>query len=198
MRTKSIPTPTPAQIERFWSRVDKLSDPGGCWLWVGSLKPDGYAQTKVADKANVLVHRLAYTLCVGPIPAGLTIDHVKERGCTHRHCVNPAHLEPVTFRENMRRTSRAHCSKGHKLTLDNVYVRKNGSVRCRTCAMQNRKDRDDRLRIERPARLPISHCKRGHEYTPENTQVNAQGQRWCRACNRIRSSLTHQRRKLNQ
>jgi hypothetical protein len=47
----------------------------------------------------VLAHRWAYEHFIGPIPAGLEIDHL----CRVRHCVNPAHLEPVTKSENRRR-----------------------------------------------------------------------------------------------
>jgi hypothetical protein len=55
----------------------------------------------------VLAHRYAYTLLVGPISDGFTIDHVKDRGCISTLCVKaiadehgPAHLEPVTMVEN--------------------------------------------------------------------------------------------------
>ncbi|MGH9151353.1 MAG: HNH endonuclease [Acidimicrobiales bacterium] len=36
-------------------------------------------------------------------PEGLTLDHL----CRDRRCVNPAHLEPVTVAENLRRGHRA-------------------------------------------------------------------------------------------
>lgn len=64
--------------------------PDGCWYWTGHLNPDGYGP-----------HRRAYRLHVGPIPAGYHLDHL----CGVRHCVNPAHLEPVTPRVNSQRAA---------------------------------------------------------------------------------------------
>ncbi|MFK5284023.1 HNH endonuclease signature motif containing protein, partial [Lacticaseibacillus paracasei] len=44
-------------------------------------------------------HRFMYERLVGPIPAGMQLDHL----CRVRPCCNPAHLEPVTQRENIAR-----------------------------------------------------------------------------------------------
>lgn len=49
-----------------------------------------------------MAHRVAYELWVGPIPEGMELDH----RCKVRACINPAHLEPVTHAENMRRLGR--------------------------------------------------------------------------------------------
>jgi hypothetical protein len=43
-----------------------------------------------------------YEALTGSIPADLQLDHL----CRVRNCVNPAHLEPVTPRENVRRGQR--------------------------------------------------------------------------------------------
>lgn len=88
---------------RFWSYVDK-DGPGGCWLWTGGLHPNGYGGLIIDGRAEK-AHRFAYELLVGPIPAGLVIDHVHARGCRHKNCVNPAHLEAVTGAENTRRAA---------------------------------------------------------------------------------------------
>ena len=110
-------------VDRFWEKVD-LSDPGGCWPWAGSLRSYGYGQFSISHSVNAFAHRVAYEILVGPIPAGLTLDHL----CRNRRCVNPAHLEPVTMRENiLRGTSfsaqaarRTHCPFGHP--YDGVVV----------------------------------------------------------------------------
>lgn len=84
--------------DRFWSKVAKRDD--DCWLWTGARNSRGYGQWGVNGRSRS-VHRVAYEALVGPIPDGLTIDHL----CSNKLCVNPEHLEPVTGAEN---TARAH------------------------------------------------------------------------------------------
>lgn len=76
-----------------------LIDPGDCWLWTGTIRPDGYGQVTVGRKQQ-RAHRLVYELLVGPIPEGLTLDHL----CRNPPCVNPDHLEPVTLKINIERS----------------------------------------------------------------------------------------------
>lgn len=84
---------------RWWSYVEKTES---CWEWMGHRDPAGYARFQMGQ-SNGKAYRVGYELLVGPIPEGLTLDHVYARGCRHTHCVNPAHLEPVTASENTRR-----------------------------------------------------------------------------------------------
>jgi len=116
----------------------------GCWEWTANRDPRGYGRITVADsqgKRPLRAHRVSYELACGPIPEGLVIDHL----CRVRHCVNPAHLEPVTARENMLRglAARAvgeaatHCPKGHEYTPENTrtYLSgpQKGRRKCRIC-----------------------------------------------------------------
>lgn len=91
-------TPLADRIQ-FHSIVDEH----GCWIWQRKLDISGYARlTITADdgsQRSTPAHRASYEAFVGPIPDGLTIDHL----CRVTRCVNPAHLEAVTHAENVRR-----------------------------------------------------------------------------------------------
>ncbi len=123
---------------RFWDRVEKTER---CWLWRGATNGQGYGVIGV-DGHQRYAHRLSYELFVGPIPDGLELDHL----CRTPACVNPAHLEPVTHQENIRRGFEArgpltHCTRGHAFDEVNTYVSPIGFRSCRQCARDKRKQR---------------------------------------------------------
>ncbi len=96
--------------ERFWSLTDRKG-PEECWPWLGTKITVGYGVFVRSRRDPQYAHRASYEMFVGPIPDGLTIDHTCHNRdpdcpggkCPHRLCVNPAHLEPVTSAENLRR-----------------------------------------------------------------------------------------------
>lgn len=93
---------TPGSItdeERFWSKVDKTDD---CWLWTDAPNSNGYGTFKVSGVSE-MAHRYSLKLTGQQLTDGLTIDHL----CRVRLCVNPAHLEEVTYAENLLRAARA-------------------------------------------------------------------------------------------
>jgi hypothetical protein len=76
----------------------------GCRVWNGNVNNSGYARfsVRVMGKVRkVYAHRAAYELLHGSVPAGMELDHV----CVNARCINPAHLEPVTGTENLRRAA---------------------------------------------------------------------------------------------
>lgn len=84
---------------RFFAKVDRTSD---CWLWTGACDFGGYGvfTPNIAGYGMVKAHRWLYECMVGPVPQGKELDHL----CRVRKCVNPWHLEPVTKKENSRRS----------------------------------------------------------------------------------------------
>lgn len=126
------------------------SPPGECWVWTGSSHgraPHLYGCLGYKGKRHA-THRLAYELVKGPIPDGLTLDHL----CRNKLCFNPEHLEAVTHAENCRRAMRDHCKHGHAYTPENTYIRPgDGNRRCLTC--QRTAKRRSRDRTPRPVSL---------------------------------------------
>lgn len=84
--------------EMFDSRVDKSES---CWNWTGTINVHGYGSMRINGKTK-LAHRISYEKSVGEIPNGMQIDHV----CHRRSCVNPAHLRPVTQKQNQENLSK--------------------------------------------------------------------------------------------
>lgn len=142
---------------RFWSKVAQTGNVFECWDWMGSerVKGQGYGQFATVingKRKNNAAYRFAYETTIGPIPGGLTIDHL----CRNRKCVNPWHLEPVTSTVNTLRSEgpsaknavATHCVNGHEFTPENTYGRESrsrGGRVCKTCIF-------DRKRADRAAR----------------------------------------------
>lgn len=130
---------------RFWSYVIKTPD---CWIWIGAVGRAGYGKFSPFGRVggNHYAHRLSYQWLVGPIPAGLVIDHL----CRQHACVNPQHLEAVTPRENVMRgenvkvilSRSGYCLRGHEANDDNVYrVKESGRIAyCRPCRRERRRE----------------------------------------------------------
>lgn len=103
---------SPTVPRRFWAKVDRRGV-DDCWPWTGSLQGNGYGSMAVgtlADHQTEAAHRVAYVLQVGPIPTGVTVDHL----CFNRACQNAAHMELVSRAENGRRGA-DHRGPGHRV-----------------------------------------------------------------------------------
>lgn len=83
-------------LDRVLARVEV----GVCWQWLGSVDRRGYGQVAMGvGLSPKRVHIVVWEQLVGPVPAGLELDHL----CRNTGCCNPDHLEPVTHLENVRR-----------------------------------------------------------------------------------------------
>lgn len=136
------------------TRIDQRA-PDECWPWLAGHTKAGYGTVHVGHQTTTTAHRAVYELLVGPIPDGLVLDHL----CRNPGCVNPAHLEPVTYATNTERgigseRSRLHwasiveCPQGHPYDEANTYrqiVRYKDRTYtnriCRTCRREQARTR---------------------------------------------------------
>ena len=163
--------------QRFWARLVQLhpkirtrvavDDRSGCWPWRGDKGRYGYGLAPAdAEGRRTGAHRLLYQELVGPIDPELTLDHL----CRNRICVNPAHMEPVSRWESVRRGTnhaaqglrRSTCPRGHPYDM----VDGRGWRKCRTC--RNALDRARRsgvaVDVRHLVQLRASHrCERCQE-----------------------------------
>ena len=156
------------RVQQFHERY--LVNPAtGCWEWQRGKTAQGYGAFSPPPPdcgTSILAHRISWWIHRGPIPDGLTIDHlchnadptcVDNASCRHRSCVNPDHLEPVTDLENFRRAmadgrylgkrrelvqARPTCPQGHPWSAETVIIRKSGPDAgqwiCKQCAAERK------------------------------------------------------------
>lgn len=141
------------EVSEAWSRLLSKckAAPNGCLEFQGFVsgarsqhnRNNGYGTMSYQGRRHG-VHRLAYMLRVGPIPAGYVICHT----CDNPRCCNPAHLRCETHTWNVQdcakkkrlaKQLRTHCPRGHELSGDNLYPNKRNRRICRVCEMARHK-----------------------------------------------------------
>jgi hypothetical protein len=138
-----------------------------CWHWPHGLNKDGYGVTS-EQGGQQLVHRVIWMRVVGPVPDGLTLDHMCHNAdeacpggpsCLHRRCANPAHLVLAEGGHNTLRgrggpavnARKTHCKRGHPLAGANLYVNPRGQRQCRRCQAEREQRYREKLRALRAA-----------------------------------------------
>jgi hypothetical protein len=92
------PSPIGTIPSRFWSKVEKLANESGCWLWIGSTNRDGYGALRISRKQGVVgAHRIAFWLQTGVWPGEQQVLHV----CDTPSCVRKEHLFLGSHEDNM-------------------------------------------------------------------------------------------------
>ena len=125
-----------ADEERFDSNTEVLAS--GCHRWTGSLTQAGYGNFTYAGDKRLSAHRYAFWLKHGRLPAPpMILDHT----CHNRRCVNPDHLEEVTYSVNYwrgagpaaHREDPSKCRAGLHDWVEENLVLTNRGVTCRLC-----------------------------------------------------------------
>lgn len=134
----------------------------GCWLWAGIVNREGYARIRVPGwPTKWAIHRVSYEVFVGPIPSGLTIDHL----CRKPACINPDHLEPVTMETNIRRgfgigmlnAAKGSCHCGHPYVGGSYRFEQIGDGKlARRCVVCRREREKQNYHAERESRKKIT------------------------------------------
>lgn len=111
-------------VERFWSQVARSDN--DCWLWTGYIcrttRYGKFVFRRHGERKTMGVHRIAWTLTHGDIPAGYQVCHV----CDTPPCVRPDHLFLGTHDDNVRdmvvkgRACAGELKPNHKLTESDV------------------------------------------------------------------------------
>lgn len=81
--------------DSFEQKIDRSGGKEACHIWMASALPDGYGMFRVMGR-TILAHRLSYLLAGGKF-GHAAIMHL----CDNPRCVNPAHLQGGTMRDNV-------------------------------------------------------------------------------------------------
>lgn len=144
--------------------LPQMPDP--CTPWEGRITPEGYGRITLENGSQIYAHRQAWEEANGPIPGGMTLDHL----CLVTACVNVEHLELVTRSENIRRASLqiTHCPSGHLYDEANtiLYTQPktgNAGRKCRACdgawRRARRADRRGSWTVDESADYLIDHLQ---------------------------------------
>lgn len=120
---------------RFMEFV-KINNKTNCWEWTGTKSLDNYGRFRYKMK-NYHAHRWAYEFIGEKI---LEKDKLLHHLCHNPPCVNPKHLEMMTFIEHNReyvpwqyKLDKTSCANGHEYNIENTIIDKYGHRSCKLC-----------------------------------------------------------------
>lgn len=111
LRPRRKPGMSTEEIGKWISQQVEIDSASGCWVWTRELNREGYGRLEFQGKKQ-LVHRLMFSIFVGPLVEGLQVDHID---CISTACCNPEHLRQVSPAGNMQnqRGLRSNNISGH-------------------------------------------------------------------------------------
>lgn len=146
-------------ISDIMETIKKKSLYGDCFLWQGKLSKNFYGKIRgIKPKSEVYIHRISWEYHFGAIPDNLKVLHT----CDIRNCWNPEHLFLGTQQINMADMlakgrhyykKRDECSKGHKYTIDTLYIDTKGRRNCKICRRGFDKARRERNKILKAGKI---------------------------------------------
>jgi hypothetical protein len=118
-RQKVAPEARAARLEASAERrfIEHVEFSSGCWEWQGCkfIPNRKYPHVQYGKLGrhgkHGYAHRAAYELFKGPIPEGMTVDHI----CFNTLCVNPDHLQLLTPGQNAARKKRLFFHEAQEL-----------------------------------------------------------------------------------
>lgn len=177
---------TPADIERFWSKVDKSpgqGPKGECWGWTFAVGSGGYGRFQIGHTATD-AHRVAFFLENGHLPPPEKPCALHR--CDFRPCVRGSHLWAGTWADNNadrdakgRNGMRQHPERAargdahYSRTRPELVLRgeQNGSARLT-------KEQVAAIRLSRANGTPLATLAKEHSVSIATISLIASGKRW--------------------
>lgn len=134
----TVPVVPQRVLDSYHRHVGRPDPQTGCRVWLASVGSHGYGQIGWWEDGRsrmTVAHRVAWIDQRGPIPSGLTIDHI----CRNRRCVNVNHLRLLSNVDNAQDNGNARktrCPSGHEYSSSNTRLDCHGFRYCRLCDQQ--------------------------------------------------------------
>lgn len=131
---RKVPSLSNEDLARLLSKIIIKND---CWEWQGGKTTKGYGVFWVSP-STLLAHRVSFSHFIRQPSNNFVLDHL----CRNKSCINPFHLNEVSFYQNLTENSdslaainkiKTHCKNGHEFTHSNTKIKKNGDRECKAC-----------------------------------------------------------------